>query len=392
MLPMMRKTRPVWAEVDLDNLAHNIREVRRITNPKTIIMAVVKGDGYGHGATMAAKVFLENGAERLAVATLTEAMELRRASFEAPILVLGYTPAYQSGDVLEYDVNPAVYTSGHAEALSKAAIAMGRVAKIHIKLDTGLGRIGFLPTEKSINEIVEISQLPSLEIEGIFTHFAVADLREKKYTRGQFEKYMQIVEEIEERGVSIPIKHASNSAAVIDLPEYNLDMVRPGSILYGMYPSDEVDMDKVELRPALTLKAKMSNVKTVPKGTGISYGLTFTTDKPKRIGTLSIGYADGYSRAFSNRAEVGIKGRRAPVVGRVCMDQCMIDLTDIEEAKIGDEVVLFGDGSDHTPRAEELAGWMGSIFAEVLSSLSRRVPRVYIKNGEVVEIRDYLMA
>jgi len=382
----------LYKTVRLDNLAQNIREVRRITKPETIIMAVVKANAYGHGATMASKTFLENGAERLAVATLTEAMELRRAGFDAPILILGYTPAYQSGEVVEYDVNPTVYTYKHAEALSKAAIAQGRVAKIHIKLDTGMGRIGFLHTEKSTREIVKISQLPSLEIEGIFTHFAVAEFQDKKYTREQFMKYMRTVEELEERGVSIPIKHVSNSAAIIDLPEYNLDMVRPGSILYGMYPSDEVDKEKVELRAAMTLKAKISNVKTVPKGTGISYGLTFSTDKPSRIGTLPVGYADGYSRALSNRAEVGIKGSRAPVVGRVCMDQCMVDLTDVEGAKMGDEVVLIGDGGDNTPRAEDVAKWMGSIYAEVVCSVSRRVPRVYIKNGEVVEIMDYLMA
>ena len=389
---MLIKTRPVWAEVDLDKLAHNIREVRRITKPETIIMAVVKADAYGHGATVSAKTFLENGAERLAVATLTEAIELRRAGLEAPILILGYTSSYLSGEVVEYDVNPTVYTYGQAEALSKAAIAKGRVAKIHVKLDTGMGRIGFLPTEESIRDIVKISQLPSLQIEGVFTHFAVADIRDKRYTRNQFGKYIQTVEELEERGVSVPIKHVSNSAAIIDLPEYNLDMVRPGTVLYGIYPSDEVDKEKVELRPAMTLKAKISNVKTVPSGTGISYGLTFTTDRPSHIGTLPLGYGDGYSRALSSRAEVGVKGRRAPVVGRVCMDQCMVDLTEVEGTKIGDEVVLFGDGSDNTPRAEDVAGWMGSIYAEVLSSVSRRVPRVYIKNVEVVEIKDYLMA
>lgn len=390
MLPMLRKIRPVWAEIDLDNLTHNIRETKRITRPETIIMAVVKANAYGHGATMVTSTFLENGAERLAVATLTEAMELRRAGFDALILILGYTPGYQSGEVVEYDVNPTVYTYAHAEALSQAATSHGRVAKIHIKLDTGLGRIGFLPTEDSIRDMVKISQLPSLEIEGIFTHFAVAGSRDKRYTRKQFRKYMRTVEELEERGVKIPIKHVSNSAAIIDLPEYNLDMVRPGGMLYGRYPSDEVDKDRVELRPAMTLKARISNVKTVPEGTGISYGLTFTTKRQSRIGSLPLGYADGYSRALSNRAEVGINGRRAPVIGRVCMDQCMVDLTDVEGAKTGDEVVLFGDGSGNTPRVEDVAAWMGSNVGEVFTSLSRRVPRVYVKNGEVVEIRDYL--
>ena len=194
-----------------------------------------------------------------------------------------------------------------------------------------------------------MSRLPSVEIEGIFTHFAVADENDKKYTRDQFEKFMQMVDKLEDRGVNIPIKHVSNSAAIIDLPEYNLDMIRPGIILYGLYPSSEVDINRVDLKPAITLKAEISNLKTVTRGTGISYGLFFTTDRRSRIGTIPVGYADGYKRALSNKAEIGIKGRRAPVVGRVCMDQCMVDLTDINGVKIGEEVVLFGDGANNTP-------------------------------------------
>ena len=388
---MFEKTRPVWAEIDFDRLVHNIGEVRMITKPGTIIMAVVKANAYGHGAIAAAKTFLENGAERLAVATLTEAIELRRAGINAPILILGDTPDYQSKEVVEQDINPTVYTYRHAEALSRAAADQGKVVKAHIKLDTGLGRIGFLPTENSIREIVKICQLPSLELEGMFTHFAVADRRDKTYTKEQFKKYQWAVEALEERGVEIPIKHVSNSAAVIDLPEYNLDMVRPGGMLYGKYPSDEVHKERVELRLAMTLKASISNVKTVPKGTGISYGLAFTTERLSRIGTLPLGFADGYSRALSGKAEVWIKGRRAPVVGRICMDQCMIDITDIGETKIGEEVVIFSDGSNNTPRPDDLAEWMGSTPSEILSSVSRRVPRVYVKNGEIVEIRDYLV-
>lgn len=388
---MSVKTRPVWAEIDLDNLVHNIREVRRITRDDTIIMAVVKADAYGHGAPIACKTFIENGAERLAVATLTEAVQLRRSGFDVPILILGYTPIYQFGEIVKFDVDPTIYTYEHAEELSKTASAQGQVVKIHVMLDTGLGRLGFLPSEDSIRDIVEISQLPSVEIEGIFTHFAVADEKDKKYTRNQFEKFMQMVDELEDRGVNIPIKHVSNSAAIIDLPEYNLDMIRPGIILYGLYPSSEVDINRVVLKPALTLKAEISNLKTVPRGTGISYGLSFTTDRRSQIGTIPVGYAYGYRRALSNRAEVGIRGRRAPVVGRVCMDQCMVDLTDIDGVKIGDEVVLFGDGINNTPRIGEVAEWIGTIIDEILCSISRRVPRVYIKNGKIIEIIDHLM-
>ena len=388
---MFRRTRPVWAEIDLDNLAHNISEVRRVTGNGATIMAVVKANAYGHGSIMAARTFLENGAERLAVATLTEAMELRGAGFDAPILVLGYTPSYQFGEVTEYHVTPTIYAYEQAEALSRAASSQGRVVKVHVKLDTGMGRLGFLPSEDSIDDIIRIGQLPHIEVEGIFTHFAVADQGEKDYTRDQFRRYMQVVDELERRGLDVPIKHVANSAAIIDLPEYDLDMVRPGTMLYGLYPSEEVDRSRVDLRPALTLKAEISNLKTVPKGTGISYGLTFTTGRRSRIGTLPVGYADGYGRALSNRAEVGISGSRAPVVGTVCMDQCMIDLTEVEGAEIGDEVVLFGDGSDNAPHIDEVAGWLGTENTEVLCMVSRRVPRVYIENGEVVEARDYLL-
>lgn len=388
---MIEKTRPVWAEIDLDRLVHNIGEVRRITKPGTLIMAVVKANAYGHGAIAAAKAFLKNGAKRLAVATLTEAIELRNAGINAPILILGYTPDYQSKEVVKQDINPTVYTYMHAEALSNAAAELGKVVKVHIKLDTGLGRIGFLPTENSIKEIVKISQLPNLESEGMFTHFAVAEKRDKTYTKEQFKKYQWAIEALEEKGVEIPIKHVSNSAAIIDLPEYNLDMVRPGGMLYGKYPSDEVLKERVELRLAMTLKASISNVKSIPKDTGISYGLTFITKRLSSIGTLPLGYADGYSRALSGKAEVWVKGKRAPVVGRICMDQCMIDITDIGEMKIGEEVIIFSDGGNNTPRPEDLAEWMGSTSSEILSSVSRRVPRVYIKNGEIVEIRDYLI-
>ncbi|MEM2876311.1 MAG: alanine racemase [Candidatus Bathyarchaeia archaeon] len=386
-----KEPRPVWAEIDIDNLAHNIKEVRRITKVSTIIMAVVKADAYGHGVEIAAKTFLENGAERLGVATLTEAIQLRKMGFNTPILILGHTPWYKSEDVVKYEVTPTVFSYEQAKNLSEAASSTGKTVKIHVKIDTGMGRLGFLTSDDSINDIVRISKLPSIEVEGIFTHFAMADRRDKSYTRDQFKKYVRVVDELEKRGVDIPIKHVSNSAATIDLPEYNLDMVRPGIILYGLYPSNEVDKSKVNLKPAMTLKAKISYIKTVPEKTGISYGLSFITKRESRIGTLPIGYADGYRRTLSNRAEVGVRGKRAPVVGTVCMDQCMIDLTDIEGTEVGDEVILFGDGSNNAPHIDEVAEWLGTINYEVVCMVGRRVPRVYKKNGKIVEIKDYLI-
>jgi len=386
-----REMRPAWAEINLDNLAHNIKEVIKITKKGTIIMAVVKADAYGHGAEMAANTFLENGAQRLAVATLTEAIALRKSGIKAPILILGYTPACQSAEVLNYNITPTIFTYEHGKELSKIASSLGTTTKIHIKIDTGLGRLGFLPSKGSINDIIKISKLPSIEVEGVFTHFATSAEKNMDYTRNQFEKYVKVVDELEKRGVNIPIRHVSNSNAIIDLPEYDLDMVRPGTILYGLNPSEETDLIKVDLKPAMTLKAKISFLKTVPEKTGIGYGLTFTTRRKSRIGTLSIGYADGYRRALSNKANVGIRGKRAPVVGRICMDQCMIDLTDIEQAEIGDEVVLFGDGSNNTPHIDEVAEWLDTSNCEVTCMVTQRVPRAYIKNGKIVKIKDYLV-
>ena len=387
---MQAATRPVWAEIDIDTLTHNIGEVRRVTEPSAEIMAVVKANAYGHGAVQCSRVFLENGAKSLAVATLNEAVELRGAGVEAPILVLGYTPVEHFGAILKWGVTPTIYTVEGARALSDVADSGGKVAKAHVKVDTGLGRIGVIPCDESLNAMEEIAQLPSLEIEGIFTHFAVADAEDKEYTRRQFEDFLGFTNRLEARGISPPMRHVSNSAAIIDLPEYSLDAVRPGCMLYGLYPSDEVDMDRVDLRPSMTLRARLSNVKVVPPGTGISYGLTYTTDAESIIGSLPVGYADGYSRALSNRAEVLVRGKRASVVGRVCMDQCMVDLTRVEEAGIGDEIVLFGGGVKGAPTAEDVAGWMGSIVDEVVSTISRRVPRVYLKGGEIVEMVDYV--
>lgn len=387
---MQAATRPVWAEIDIDTLTHNIGEVRRVTEPSAEIMAVVKANAYGHGAVQCSRVFLENGAKSLAVATLNEAVELRGAGVKAPILVLGYTPVEHFGAILKWGVTPTIYTVEGARALADVAESVGKVAKAHVKIDTGLGRIGFLPSDESLSAIQEIAQLPSLEIEGIFTHFAVADAEDKEYTRRQFEDFLGFTDRLGARGISPPMRHVSNSAAIIDLPEYSLDAVRPGCMLYGLYPSDEVDTDRVDLRPSMTLRARLSNVKVVPPGTGISYGLTYTTSAECMIGSLPVGYADGYSRALSNRAEVLVRGKRAPVVGRVCMDQCMVDLTGVEGAGIGDDIVLFGGCVEGAPTAEDVAGWMGSIVDEVVSTISRRVPRVYLKGGEIVEMVDYV--
>lgn len=382
--------RPVWAEINLDNLAHNIREVRRLTHKDAMVTAVVKANGYGHGSVEIAQTFLDNGADRLAVAVLTEAIELRNAGIKAPILVLGYTPTSLFEKVIELDIIQTIYNYDDAKLLSEVAGRLNKQAVIHIKIDSGMGRIGFLPNDESVEAILKISSLPSLKLEGLFTHFAMADYIDKSHARAQFEKFSWIVNKLEERGLNIPIKHVSNSAAIIDLPEYNLNMVRAGIMIYGLKPSDEVQLDKVDLKPAMALKARISHLKTVPKGTGISYGQIFVTERESKIATIPIGYADGFTRLLTGKAEVYVNGKRARIVGKICMDQCMVDVTDIENVKVGDEVVLFGYEAGH-PHIDEVAGKLGTINYEIACMVGRRVPRVYVSNGEIVKIVDYLL-
>lgn len=390
MIDTLDEIRPVWAEVNLDNLAHNIRQVRKYTNKDALIMAVVKANGYGHGAIDIARTFLENGADRLGVAILSEAIELRKANITESILILGFTPSSQYEKLLEYNLIQTIYNYEEAKILSQKALKQNKEATIHIKVDTGMSRIGFLPTEESAEMILKISRLPNIKIEGIFTHFAKADEVDKSHVLGQFSKYMEFINILEEKGLNIPIKHVSNSAAIIDLPEFNLNMVRAGIMLYGLYPSNDVNKEKIKLKPAMSLKSKISHLKTVPKGTGISYGQIFTTEKESKIGTIPIGYADGLTRLLTGKAEVYVNHKRVPIVGKICMDQCMIDLTDLEDVKLGDEVVIFGYEENH-PHIDELASNIGTINYEIVCMVSRRVPRVYISNNRVVKIREYLL-
>lgn len=387
----LEELRPVWTEINLDNLAHNIKEVRRITKKEALVTAIVKANAYGHGSIEASKVFLENGADRLAVATLSEGVELRRASIKAPILILGFTPENQHNIAVENDITETIYSLESAEKLSKIANRLNKKGKIHIKVDSGMGRIGFRAEESSIDDIEKIYRLPNIEIEGIFTHFAKADEVDKEYTKEQYENYKWVIDRLKDRNINIPIKHVSNSAATIDLPEYNLNMVRGGIMIYGLYPSKDVDKKKVSLKPAMTLKAKISHLKEVPEGTGVSYGQIFVTKRKSKIATIPIGYADGFTRLLTSKAEVSIDGKRVPIVGKICMDQCMIDVTDIENVEIGDEVVLFGDGKNGVPHIDEIAEKLNTINYEIICMVGRRVPRVYIKDGNIVKILDYLL-
>lgn len=370
---------PIWAEVDLQAIRHNVQEVRRLVGPKREIMAVVKANGYGHGSVQVAQAALKAGATRLAVARMVEAVQLRQAGISVPILILGYVPLEQVDKALEQDITLSVYRLDMAQGIAAKAEKKNLRAKIHLKVDTGMGRLGFLPGPEGVAEIKQVCRLKKLEVEGIYTHFATADETDKGYAKEQFALFLSILNILESEGITFPLRHCANSAAIIDLPETYLDMVRPGIILYGLYPSTEVDQAKVRLQPAMTLKTHIAHVKKVTPGTKLSYGSTYTVPEETVIATLPIGYADGYPRLLSSRGYVLIHGQRAPVVGRVCMDQCMVNVGHIPGVKIHDEAIIFGKNKDNCLPVEELATLLGTINYEVVCWVGSRVPRIYIE-------------
>ncbi|MDP4179978.1 MAG: alanine racemase [Bacillota bacterium] len=389
---MGQKFNRAWAEVDLDAIAHNIREIRRITNKKSEIMGVVKADAYGHGVMEVVRELLENGATCLAVSMLDEAIQLRKNNIDVPILILSYTDPVRVADIIKYNVTQAVFSHDLARALSEEAVRQKRNVKIHIKIDTGMTRVGFMPGYSAIKNVMEISKLPRIIIEGLFTHFASADEKDKSYTNMQFERFMGICSELNRIGVYIPIKHVANSAAIMEFPHMHLNMVRPGIIQYGMYPSNEVDTQKINLKPAMTLKANVILVKEVENNTCISYGRTYTTNRVSKIATIPIGYADGYTRLLSNKGKVLINGEFAPIVGRICMDQCLVDVSDLKsEVRTGDEVVLFGKQGENEITVDEIASSIGTINYEIVCIIGKRIPRVYLKGGEIQKVLNYLI-
>jgi len=389
---MTHKFNRAWAEVDLDAIAHNIREIRRITNKKSEIMGVVKADAYGHGVMEVVRTILENSATCLAVSMLDEAIQLRKNNIDVPILILSYTDPIRVADIIKYNVTQAVFSHDLARALSEEAVRQKKNVKIHIKIDTGMTRVGFMPGYSAVKNVLEICKLPRIIVEGIFTHFASADEMDRSYTNMQFERFMGICSELNRIGVYIPIKHVANSAAIIEFPNMHLNLVRPGIIQYGMYPSDEVDTSKINLKSAMTLKANVILVKEVENNTCISYGRTFKTSRVSKIATIPIGYADGYTRLMSNKGKVLINGEFAPIVGRICMDQCLVDVTDLKSTvMVGDEVVLFGKQGDNQITVEDIASIIGTINYEVVCIIGKRIPRVYLKGGNIQKVLNYLI-
>ncbi len=373
--------RPTRAEIDLTAIAHNFREVRRVTGPPVKVMGVVKANAYGHGMVEVARTLVAEGADWLGVAILEEAVILREAGFQLPILVFGYVPPHQAEVVVQHQIRQSVYSLEQAQNLAAAAQRLHATALVHVKIDTGMGRLGFLPTADARQAVLAMARLPRLEVEGVFTHFAVADEMDKSFTILQWERFQDFTAGLQAAGLTVPIRHAANSAAVIDLPETHGDLVRPGIMIYGLYPSGEVNRERVRLRPAMTVKSRVALVKEVPAGATISYGRTFRAAKPTVVVTIPMGYADGYSRLLSNRGTVLINGIPAPVIGRVCMDQFMVDATGVGAVSMGDEVVVMGRQGDREISADAIAAQLGTINYEVVCMLSARVPRYYI-NGQ----------
>jgi alanine racemase len=366
-----------WAEIDLDAIAHNVRQLKTHVGEQCMLSAVVKANAYAHGALQAAQVALHSGATRLCVARADEAVALRLGGITAPILTMGHSTPAQAADIVAHRITPAVADLELAHALSAAvAAAGGPPLPVHVKVDTGLGRFGLLP-EEVLPFVRALLEVPGLFLEGVFTHFATADEADLSYARQQFAIYLQVLGQLQEAHVPVPIRHTANSAATLALPETHLDMVRCGIAVYGLRPSAEVKM-VVPVRPAMSLKSRIARLRTLPAGACISYGCTYVTSQPTPVALVPIGYGDGYRRGLSNKGQVLVRGQRVPIIGRVCMDQFMVDVTKVPDAREGDEVVALGRQGNQEINAEEIGAWVGTNNYETVAAILPRVPRVYV--------------
>jgi alanine racemase len=379
-----------WAEIDLEALAHNYREFKRLTAPGADIMAVVKADGYGHGAVQVARTALANGARFLAVARLEEAIQLRESGIAAPILLFGYSPPDYVDKLASLNIWASINSLDAAMALSSRAVQQSKTVCAHIKVDTGMGRLGVMADEIALSEnageehdntvktILAITALPNIKIEGIFTHFANADSLNKSHARDQLAIFTNLLDTLKNQGIEFKYRHAANSAATIEMPDSHLDLVRPGISQYGLWPSPEVDRSLIDLKPVMAIKSRIIQVKEVGPGFKVSYGSTHVTAAQTRIATIPIGYADGYDRILSSRGHMLVRGKRAPIIGRVCMDLTMLDVGHIPETGLDDEVVILGTQGTETMTADEIAERVGTINYEIVSSLTSRVPKIFL--------------
>ena len=365
-----------YAEVDLDAIRRNMVRIREKAGDVKVA-AVIKADGYGHGDVEIGH-YIEDISDYFAVATIEEGEKLRKSGLSRPIMILGYNSPSLYWKNLKYDIEQTIYSIETARAMSQAALKAGKTARIHVALDTGMTRIGISPDQKGINLMKEMADLPNLEIYGLFTHFSCADMEDKQYTKDQMDRYDSFVKMLEEEDIHIPLKHICNSAGIMEFDHHRYDMVRAGIILYGLYPSDEVCFDHLYLEPALSWKSHVVNIMEPEMNRGVSYGATYVVEKPCRLATVSIGYADGYPRSLSNKGWVLIRGQKAPIVGRVCMDQMMVDITDIPQVEIEDLVTLIGADGQERISVEEMADLAGSFNYEFVCNISKRVKRVWI--------------
>lgn len=377
-----------YAEIDLDAVVYNMKSMAANLQTGTSMVGILKADGYGHGAVEIAHA-IGPYVKGYGVAAMEEALILRRHGIVKPILILGVTGENNYMDVIEYDIRPSIFQYEKAKNLSDIAVSMGKKAKIHLAVDTGMSRIGFIPGEAALNEVLSISRLPGIEIEGIFTHFARADETDKQFAKEQYRSFASFVLELEEMGVKIPIRHCSNSAGIIELQQMNMEAVRAGISIYGLYPSDEVNRELVPLKPAMSWRSFVSYLKTVPSGTPVSYGGTYVTKEETVIATVPIGYADGYPRNLSGKGHILVHGKRVPILGRICMDQFMADVTHVEGIKEGDMVTLIGCDGNEEITVEELAETGGGFHYEILCNVGKRMPRVYMEDKKAVGVKDY---
>lgn len=388
----MNMVKRTWAEISLNAIEHNYNVIRNKVADDTKVCCVIKADGYGHGAVELSQIYEKLGADFFAVSNIDEGIEIRKSGSKLPIVILGYTPVSEAENLAEYDISQAVFSLEYAKELSEKCVEEDCICKMHIKVDSGMSRIGFMcqkfpRDEYSIEEICETCCLPNLEVEGLFTHFCVSDedAEGREFTNKQYENFIHVRDSLKKRGVDISVVHCSNSGAIEDYPETCCDMVRAGIILYGLAPSSKL-ADRLDLVPAMTLKTVVAFVKEVQKGATISYGRTFTADRKMKIATVPIGYADGFIRQNAKDGYMMVNGKKAKIVGRICMDQTMLDVTDIEDVKTGDEVVVFGTGENGEPTADSLAENTGTINYETVCLVGKRVPRIYIKDGKIENV------
>ncbi len=372
--------RPAWVEVNLSNLDYNIKNIKAKVGEDREIIGVIKADGYGHGSIEVANVLRKNGVKTFAVAALSEAIRLREHGVKEDIIMLGLTPDLYADTIVQYDITPVVCSASNAAAIAESAQKAGKVVEGLVAVDTGMGRIGYLPDDpEAISDIQEMEKLKGFQIKGLFSHFATADAADKTYARQQEAHYQAFYEKLAAAGVKIPMKTFANSAAIMEIPSVHFDAVRPGIILYGCYPSSEVDKSQLSLKPVMSVKANIVHLKEVPKGATVSYGRKYTAPRKSLIATLALGYADGFPRPYSLVGKVIVNGVFAPIAGNICMDQCMVDITDVPDVKVGDEVIIMGSDGTNTILADDIGDATGTINYEIVCAFGQRLPKIYVE-------------